>query len=1036
MKLSHANFQVKISFLVLVAVIASVAILGTISIQTIRSVLAEQARSQLLSVREIKKKQLENMYKERKGDLAVLIETTSAFRKEAFDKLIAIREMKKNQLESVFSRQIKDIDQLRFSSDVRQTFRRVRQYHFKTKVSPTGPYNVTTAAYRKIYKENSAYLNSFVKRFGYNDVFIICSAHGHVMYTAAQKSDLGTNLRTGPYRNSNLAKMWAKVIRERSLIVQDFSAYAPNNNEPSAFIGMPYYGDNGEMQAVVALELSIGQINSIMKERSGLSGASETYLVGPDFRMRSDSYLDPEGHSVSIAFKDLEKGKIATDSVRAALKGVTGVQVSQNYAGRSVLTAYAPVKFANLTWAFVADIDVTEAFNPRNEVGKEFFNQYTELYGYYDAFLINPNGDIFYSAAKESDYQTNIIDGKYASSNLGELVRQVIKSGDFGFADFTKYAPSNNEPAAFIAQPLMRDGKPELIIALQISSEGINRIMQIRDGMGQTGETYLVGPDKRMRSDSFLDPKGRSVKASFAGDIENNGVDTPSVKKSLSGFAGVDMILDYNQNSVLSAYTPIRFGEVTWGLLAEIDEEEIQLKPAALTRQILLIAAIICVAAILLTSLLIQINFSRPLRQIISLIKELELYKRLKMKRKDEIGQIGDAIDSFIGNIHQVILNVKKGSEDIFMLSDQIAKGNQDLSSRTEQQSASLEETAAALEEMTANVAQNAENARHADTISQEMKEIVHNGSGLLEDAIEGTIESNQIGIQTVQQNNATFSIKMQQTNEQTMTAMQEIERRAETISSITTVMNDIAFQTNILALNASVEAARAGEHGKGFAVVAAEVRKLAHRSGNASKEISKLINNSLEQITKGGELVERSNHEVTSMLKETDQTLTTFKDDSIKQMQDLRQQVEVNLEQIVVAATKVTDVIENISAASSEQAEGIRQINIAVNEMDGITQHNANLAGEVMAVGQSLTNLSAELKRMVSIFKLTDEGMGDIDKSIQLAETKSLEMHGEMQNGAIDRPLLSNHSDTNYPGRNRYYEDKDGYDAVLPKHK
>ncbi|MCP4754101.1 MAG: hypothetical protein GY866_24715, partial [Proteobacteria bacterium] len=207
----------------------------------------------------------------------------------------------------------------------------------------------------------------------------------------------------------------------------------------------------------------------------------------------------------------------------------------------------------------------------------------------------------------------------------------------------------------------------------------------------------------------------------------------------------------------------------------------------------------------------------------------------------------------------------------------------------------------------------------------------------------------------------------------------------------ITTVINDIAFQTNLLALNASVEAARAGEHGKGFAVVAAEVRKLAHRSGNASKEIDKLIKNSLDQINKGTQLVESSNQAVEAMLEQTDRSLSHFKDESLTHLQDLRNEADAKLSQITLAATQLTDLIENISAASSEQAEGLKQINIAVNELDGITQENATLADEVTSVGQVLARLADELNATVNIFKLAEEPKSLPETRTVIQEPKSL---------------------------------------------
>jgi methyl-accepting chemotaxis protein len=186
---------------------------------------------------------------------------------------------------------------------------------------------------------------------------------------------------------------------------------------------------------------------------------------------------------------------------------------------------------------------------------------------------LNPNGYCFYSAAKNADYQTNLVDGPFADSGLGRLVQQVLETRSFGFADIAPYAPRNGEPAAFIAQPLVNNGQVEAVVALQVSQDAINRIMLQRAGMGKTGETYLVGPDKLMRSDSYLDAVNRTVQASFA-DPASGGVDTAAVRGALAGKSSEKLITNYNGNAVLSAYTPINIWNTTWTLIAEIDASE------------------------------------------------------------------------------------------------------------------------------------------------------------------------------------------------------------------------------------------------------------------------------------------------------------------------------------------------------------------------------------------------------------------------------------------------------------------------------
>jgi methyl-accepting chemotaxis protein len=299
----------------------------------------------------------------------------------------------------------------------------------------------------------------------------------------------------------------------------------------------------------------------------------------------------------------------------------------------------------------------------------------------------------------------------------------------------------------------------------------------------------------------------------------------------------------------------------------------------------------------------------RPLRVILAATEDLrsgdgDLTYRLPVLPA-EFGQVAQSLNGFIEKLHVIITDVRKGTQSIAVASREIADGNLDLSSRTEQQASSLEETASSMEELTSTVQQNADNARQATGLATNAANVAVLGSGVVAEVVS------------------------------TMSAISDSARK---IGDIIGVIDGIAFQTNILALNAAVEAARAGEQGRGFAVVASEVRNLAHRSATAAKEIKTLINDSVQRVETGSRLVGEAG----------------------KTMDD-----------IVVSVRRVTDIMTEISAASSEQETGIRQINTAINEMDNVTQQNAALVEEAAAASQSLQEQALRLEVVVGTFKL-----------------------------------------------------------------
>ncbi len=384
----------------------------------------------------------------------------------------------------------------------------------------------------------------------------------------------------------------------------------------------------------------------------------ETYLVGKNHSktaFRSTMLTMGDGKYV-VGYA------LTTPYIDKALAGEADEDIFTDSAGRLVLMAYEPLSIEGLNWAIISKIDLEEVIAPKlQEQEQDFYANYIKTHGYYDFFLIHPEGEVFYTVAREADYGTNMVNGKYADSGLGKLVKSVLRSKRYGVADVELYAPSNGEPALFVARPTLLRGEIELIVALQLPSEVINGIMQQREGMGKTGETYLVGADMRMRSDAYLDPEHRSVMASLAGTVERNGVDTEAVRAARSGEKGVRIINNYKGNRVLSAYTPISLGDLTWALLAEIDEAEIAQPILALAKSVLFLGLIIA-GIVVAIAFLFSRAITRPIHETVHVAKRMakgDLTVAIDADAQDEIGQMLRALGGMLRSLTQVISDVR-----------------------------------------------------------------------------------------------------------------------------------------------------------------------------------------------------------------------------------------------------------------------------------------------------------------------------------------------------------------------------------------
>ncbi|WEF34407.1 methyl-accepting chemotaxis protein [Pseudoduganella chitinolytica] len=326
------------------------------------------------------------------------------------------------------------------------------------------------------------------------------------------------------------------------------------------------------------------------------------------------------------------------------------------------------------------------------------------------------------------------------------------------------------------------------------------------------------------------------------------------------------------------------------------------------------LVSVLCALAAALAMVCTVNRLTRPLRSLARTMTELaggnaDLSKRLAVRGNDELAVIGRGFNDFVAKIEHVLARVRHSSDAVAVASAEISQGNHDLSSRTEQQASSLQETAASMEELTSTVKQNSDNANQARQLAASASDVAVRGGAVVAQVVD---------------------------------TMASINVSSNKVVDIISVIDGIAFQTNILALNAAVEAARAGEQGRGFAVVASEVRNLAQRSASAAKEIKQLIGDSVAQVEQGSRLVADAGG---------------------------------TMDAVVASVKRVADIISEIAAASGEQSSGIAQINQAVVQMDGVTQQNAALVEEAAAAAESLQHQADTLVALVGEFRIGNVG-------------------------------------------------------------
>lgn len=526
---------------------------------------------------------------------------------------------------------------------------------------------------------------------------------------------------------------------------------------------------------------------------------------------------------------------------------------------------------------------------------------FLERFGYYDIFLIDhETGHVVYSVFKELDFASSLMTGPYADSNLAAVFKKAAAStvkGESFFADFQTYVPSYDAPASFIAVPVFDGDSKVGVLAFQMPLDRVSMVMKERTGMGETGESLLVGPDHLLRSDSHVAKDEYTVVNSFR-NPEKYKIKDDAVTTALSGKDGVFEEKSYLGHDVIAASDPIDILGVKWAIVSEIHVDE-ALAPVVKLKYWMVGVTTVLLILVAVFAAFTGRSISRPIMHV---AEELE---------KNSVYVAGSA--------------------------ENLSATGSQLSESVAEQASSLQETAASIEEISAMVKNNVEQAEHSAVLSDEVRQTADKGN-------------------TTMRSLVTSMGEITESNKE----IQDLVRVIGEIGEKTEVIDEIVFQTKLLSFNASVEAERAGEHGRGFAVVAQEVGNLAQMSGKAALEIAAMVKSSIKtaeaitsenrkKVENGSSLVsEVAKHlaEIASkaeLLARQSQQITTAS----------REQSE-GIGQINEAMSQLDQATQQNSAAAQDTASNSEELRA---QAQNLKDNVAHLVGLVQGAGQTATS-------------------------------------------------------------------------------
>jgi len=566
-------------------------------------------------------------------------------------------------------------------------------------------------------------------------------------------------------------------------------------------------------------------------------------------------------------------------------------------------------------------------------------------YGFYDLYLISTAGNIVYTVTRGSDLGQNVQSGELAESSLNYAFQKLAQGShaEVVIGDFAAYAPANGAQSAFMIGR-MQDETGNVVgsVAIRIPGDQINVIVQQRSGMGETGESYLVGRYKgktSLRSD-------RVVKTGKLGDPKSDRY----IDLALDGQAGSDIKSGSNGVQEFIRYDPVAISGLNWALITTAATEEVFAAVNAL-RNTVLVVILAVVAAVVGMALFVTTIIVKPIKGTASMLKDIaegegDLTKRLTVDTRDEMGEMATWFNTFMDKLQGIIRQVaadaatlNEASSSLSEIAGQMTGGVEDMSERSRQVASATEEMSANMNSVAAASDQAATNVNMVASATEEMTATVNE------------IAQNSEKARTITESAVSKA-------GHASTKVDELGKAADQISKVTEVITEISEQTNLLALNATIEAARAGEAGKGFAVVANEIKELAKQTAEATGEIKSRIAGIQDSTADTVTQIE----EITGVINAVNEIVATIAT-AVEEQAATSQEIANNVAQ---ASRGIQDVNENVkqsSTASGTISTEIIAVNTSVQEISGSS-------GQVNNSSDQLSTLAAKLQELVGRFK------------------------------------------------------------------